>query len=177
MIKAELIELPNYTIVAPDYTKPWSDDEVASGISKCWNDEWEIQNLGWDMNPGILPSYEGRKNVFASHPLNQNTPFAFVRTVTLPENKTAILKLGVTSFNGSAHPSHFEADWLLRIYVDDKLIFNKLIEREAGKIKWYDLEVSLAEYAGKTINLRVENAPNNWSFEAAYWDYLDLEIN
>ncbi len=177
LFKDDLIELPNYSIVTPDYKQPWSDDEVASGICKGWNDEWQIQNLGWDMNPGILSSYEGRTNVFASHPLNQNKPFAFVRTVTLPENKTAILKLGVTSFNGNTHPTHFEADWLLRVYVDDKLIFEKLIAREAGKIKWYDLEVSLTEYAGKTINLRVENVPNNWSFEAAYWDYLDLEIN
>ncbi|MDD4263996.1 MAG: hypothetical protein PHI65_05825, partial [Firmicutes bacterium] len=77
----------------------------------------------------------------------------------------------------SAHPTHLAADWELRVYVNDELIFTKLIERQDQKIVWYDLEVSLAKYAGQTVDIRVENYPNNWSFEAAYWDYLRLETS
>jgi len=175
--QSETIALPDFNTVTPEYKEPWSDDMIAGSMIQDWEEGWEIQNLGWDMNPGIMQSYEGRDTVFASHPLNQNTPFSFVRTQTLPEQTSTTLKMGVTSFNGSAHPTHLAADWELRVYVNDELIFTKLIERQDQKIVWYDLEVSLAKYAGQTVDIRVENYPNNWSFEAAYWDYLSLETS
>lgn len=169
------ITLPAYKVVSPEYNEPWSDDKVAGNMLRGWEDGWEMANLGWDMSPGIRPVYEGRTNVFSSHPLDQKSPFYFYRTETLPADKITVLKTGVTSFNGDAHPTHFEADWELRVYVNDELIFSKIIERIDKKIVWYDLEVSLAEYAGQTVTIRVENYPNNWSFEAGYWDYLRLE--
>lgn len=175
-IKEKQLEIADYKIEVPAYNKPWTDDEIASTLCKDWNDNWKIQNIGWDMSPGILQSYEGRSTVFSSHPLDEKTPFAFVRTVTLPAETPMNLKLGVTSFNGSSYPDQLQADWLLKVYANDQLIYEKLIQRVDGKIVWYDLVVSLKEYAGQTVTLRVENYPNNWAWEAAYWDYLDLEV-
>lgn len=168
------LQLPSFKIEVPEYERPWTDDEVSSGLLGDFFNGWEIRDLGWDMSPGIIDNYEGRENVFNSHPLNASTPFAFVRTETLDKEVPEVLKIGATSFNGT-HPAHASADWLLRVYVNDKLIFSQLINRQNGKVVWYDLEVSLADYIGQTVDIRVENAPNNWNFEAAYWAYLVIE--
>ena len=37
------------------------------------------------------------------------------------------------------------------------------------------LAVDLSPFAGRAIGLRLENAPNDWSYEFAYWS--DVKVN
>jgi hypothetical protein len=44
-----------------------------------------------------------------------------------------------------------------------------LVSSKTVTNEWLTHSVDLTRYAGKTIKLRLENYPNNWSNEWAYW--------
>ena len=48
-----------------------------------------------------------------------------------------------------------------------------VIDRENGV--WTTVKADLSKFAGRRVNVRVENAANDWAFEFAYWGGLRIE--
>ena len=60
----------------------------------------------------------------------------------------------------------------MRVLVEGKLIEKHLIDHNGDR--WKPVSVDLSSHAGKTINLRLENAANDWNYEFGFWSDLQL---
>ncbi|MCK4958153.1 MAG: glycoside hydrolase family 127 protein, partial [Planctomycetes bacterium] len=124
---------------------------------------WAVRNCGKAMEPGLRKEWGGRKNVLATHPLNEKTPCILSRSVAIPSEKKASLELSVCNDN--------RGDWVLVVQVDKQELLHKTI----GSSKWQDISIDLSGYAGKTIDLEIWNQANGWKFEGAFWSRIAIE--
>ncbi len=103
-----------------------------------------------------------------THPLDRNTPCVLSNNrLDVPKAKRTALKLRV-----SHHP---HGDWQLRILADGKVIADQMVGPETvGKDEWMDVSVDLTPFAGRRINLAIENRANGWRNEWAYWNKVQV---
>ena len=102
-----------------------------------------------------------------THPLDRDTPSALFRKLKIPENKKTDLKLRV-----SHHP---HGDWQLKVVAAGKLMADQIVgSKTVAEDEWLDVTVDLTEFAGRTIELSIENHPNNWRNEWAYWNRVSI---
>jgi len=67
--------------------------------------------------------------------------------------------------------NHPKGDWLLAIRINGEEVLKKIVEDSA----WQPVEVNLSPYAGKTIQIEMDNCLNNdWKYEAGYWSSLKI---
>jgi hypothetical protein len=128
---------------------------------------WELSSCGPDMDPGLKEEHAGKRKVFLTHPLNQETACGIARTVEIPAGKKMSLRLVV-----GHHP---QGDWDLVVRADGKTLLEKPIGKETAKEGWLEVVVDLSAYAGKRVKLELLNRPSGWAFEAGYWATISLE--
>ena len=73
-----------------------------------------------------------------------------------------------------SHHSH--GDWELRVKVDGKIISKAEVSSKTTTDEWLTHEVDLTPYAGKTVDLQLENNPTGWMNEWAYWNEVKVII-
>lgn len=127
---------------------------------------WKLANCGPDMSPGLRGTYEGRKNVFMSHPLNQTVGCVLSRPADVPADGKMMLKLLVGRDT--------RGDFSLLVKVDGKTLVEKKIGPQTSDQIWWDVEVDLSDYAGKSVLIELVNQADDWRFEAAYWAEIAL---
>ncbi|MDR0336718.1 MAG: ADP-ribosylglycohydrolase family protein [Planctomycetaceae bacterium] len=129
---------------------------------------WKLTNCGADMNPGFRAEYRGKKNVVMTHPKEQGVACTFSRSVAIPEGKKTWFRCVVSHHDGG------DWDWVIR--VDGKEIGRRSISKDnVGDNGWATIEINLTPYAGKTIAIELDNAPNGWAWEAGYWASIEIE--
>lgn len=102
-----------------------------------------------------------------THPLNRSTPSSLTREYSVPADKNAKLNMRV-----SHHP---HGDWQLRVLVDGKVIADEIVgPKTVSQDEWLDVSVDLTPYAGKKIKLLIENRPNDWKNEWAYFQHVSI---
>ena len=70
---------------------------------------------------------------------------------------------------------HPHGDWQLRVLVGQKLLADQIVGPDTvSKDEWADVTVDLTEFAGKTVELSLENRANNWNCEWAYWNEITV---
>jgi hypothetical protein len=69
---------------------------------------------------------------------------------------------------------HPHGDWQLRVLADGKVIEDQLVSAKTVTKEWLDVSVDLSMFAGKTIQLELENRANNWQNEWAYWHQVKV---
>lgn len=122
-----------------------------------------------DVGEGGVVYHETFRNRTAvqTHPLDRETPCVVRRKITVPEGKETALRLRV-----SHHP---HGDWQLRVLVAGKLLADQIIgPRTVEKDEWANIDVDLTEFAGKTVELALENRANDWNCEWAYWNQVSV---
>lgn len=127
---------------------------------------FEVLNVG----EGGVVRHDVFRNTTAvqTHPLNRKTPSVLKREVTIPQDKTTMLKLRV-----SHHP---HGDWQLRVVVNGKVEADKIIgSKSVADDEWLNVDVDLSKYAGKKVSIEIENRPNDWRNEWAYWNRVVIE--
>jgi hypothetical protein len=128
-----------------------------------WND-WKITSTQEPGSTGLLASYGDRSSVMMTHPVDQTTPARLEREVDVPSGKKTTLSFWVSC--------HQQGDFELRVFIDGKETLKEIIGPKGSG--WREKKVDLSLHAGKRIAVRLENAPNNWEWEHAYWH--DLKI-
>jgi hypothetical protein len=126
--------------------------------------EWKITTSVEPGFSGIVASYGDRSSVYVTHPLDKSTPAKLEREVDIPSGKKTALSFWVTC--------HQQGDFELRIYVDNKEVLKEIVGPPGSG--WREKKIDLSLYAGKRVALRLENFPNNWSWEQAYWSDLAI---
>lgn len=109
--------------------------------------------------------FHGR-GVVRTHPLDRSAPCVLKRQVDLPAGKKSRLRIVVTHDD--------KGDWQLVVRADGKELANQLVAKNTVKDGWLELSVDLSAYAGKSVQLDLENRANNWSWEFAYWNRVEL---
>lgn len=122
---------------------------------------WKIADCGTDMNPGLRTEWAGRKNVLATHPLDQETGCVLSRVVTVPAGKKTRLHLVV------GHDP--QGDFDLIVKANGKELLRTPVNPQTTREHWMTQDLDLSGYAGKDVKLELINAPSGWSYEAAYW--------
>jgi hypothetical protein len=54
--------------------------------------------------------------------------------------------------------------------IEDRIIGPKSVSND----EWLDVTVDLTKFAGRKIQLSIENRPNNWRNEWAYWNKVSI---
>ncbi|MDA9922030.1 hypothetical protein N9E25_01755 [Verrucomicrobiales bacterium] len=116
---------------------------------------------------GVKPEREFR-NEFAvqTHPLSRNMPCILSRHLDVPKGKTTTLKI-----RASYHP---HGNWQLRVLANKKVIHDQIVSYETVKKEWLELEIDLTGFAGKHVDLELENRANDWAWEFAFWGNVDV---
>jgi hypothetical protein len=143
---------------APVKSKPISLNKAVEQFAPGW----KLSQCGNIENPGLRPSWGGRKNVLVTHPLNKTTGAVLNRKITVPSGKKTALNLLV-----GRHP---RGDWMLIVRADKK----ELTRTTVNKAGWMTVNVDLSPYAGKSVNIELVNQPNGWMFETAFWGEIKL---
>lgn len=182
---AEFRNLIWYILAPPQDGKPLDDarkqeliggsgDDQASTIPRrdgeslaLWAPEWQLVCPEFEEAPAKLPEFAGRRNVLLTHPVDERTPAALVRSLTLPASGRAKLKFSVAA--------HEQGDWELRVKVEGEVIHRQTVSHEGER--WKAVQIDLSQFANRRIVLRLENAANNWSYEFGYWADLRLETD
>ncbi|MDA8743438.1 hypothetical protein N9N28_02285 [Rubripirellula amarantea] len=117
---------------------------------------------------GIVYHSEFRnKTAIQTHPLDKNTPSSLRQRLQIPRDKTTRLSLRV-----SHHP---HGDWQLRVLASGELLAETIVgPQTVGENEWLELEVDLTKFAGQSIDLNLENSPNDWNCEWAYWNRVAI---
>jgi putative membrane-bound dehydrogenase-like protein len=126
---------------------------------------FQVRNCG----EGGVTYHESFRNAVAVqiHPLDPDTPSSLFADVTIPRDKTTYLKMRT-----SHHP---HGDWSLKVLVSGKSVYEQIIgPKSMGPNEWLDLEIDLSAYAGQTVELDVQNFPNDWNNEWAYWNAVNV---
>jgi hypothetical protein len=140
--------------------------DMAKAVAK-FAPGWAVKNCGSDMDPGLRAEWAGKKNVLATHPLDQATACVLSRSVAIQADKKSMLKLVV------GHDPQGDFDLIVR--ADGKELRRKTVGPKTAVNHWLTEQVDLSAYAGKTVQLELLNQANGWAYEAAYWAEISLE--
>ena len=108
------------------------------------------------------------RNEFAvqTHPLSRNMPCVLYRTIDVPKGKTTKLRI-----KASYHP---HGNWQLRVLANKKVIHDQIVSYGTVKSEWLEFDLDLTEYAGKSLNLEIENRANDWAWEFGFWGKIEV---
>ena len=101
------------------------------------------------------------KTATRTHPIKRGVPSVLSRKLKIEDDMKTILRATV-----SHHP---HGDWELRVRVNGKIISRKEVSSKTVTNEWLTHEVDLSPYAGKEINLQLDNQPTDWRNEWGYW--------
>ena len=131
----------------------WTIQKVAPGF--------KVRNVG----EGGVVHHKVFRNATAvqTHPLDRKTPSSLFRALKIPEGKKTKLTMRV-----SHHP---HGDWQLRVLAAGEVMADQIIGSDSvSDDEWLDVTVDLTRFAGRKITLAIENRPNDWHNEWAYWN-------
>lgn len=144
---------------------PWAK-ALAKSFER-WAPGWTLCDCGEDMEPGLYREWNGKQDVFVTHPLNPQTPCRIVRVLHLPAGRKSLLKLTV-----GHHP---QGDWTLVVKANGEEILRQAVGKATARGGWLDVVVDLSRYAGQRVQLELLNEPSGWSWEAGYWAQIAPE--
>lgn len=138
--------------------------EAAQKILQRVAPGFQAKNVG---EGGVKPQPEFR-NEFAvqTHPLSRKMPCVLYRHLDVPKNKTTRLKI-----KASYHP---HGNWQLRVLANNKVIHDQIVSYESVKSEWLELDIDLSQFAGKHVDLEIENRANDWSWEFGFWGKVEV---
>ncbi|HQH53775.1 MAG TPA: ADP-ribosylglycohydrolase family protein [Candidatus Hydrogenedentes bacterium] len=123
---------------------------------RLWDPAWRVVACGHEMEPGIRRGWHGRDSVLVLHPVSKEEPAAIEAVLDVPASAKQLVLLVASDKRG---------DFVLRVSLNGEPAHESVIDTKG---EWREIGVDLAPHAGKTVRARVENAANDWSFEAAY---------
>lgn len=141
-------------------------------LTRFWNPEWKLERAGFGGAGGGMGGIRGITHldgdVLATYPRDEVRGAVLRRSAKLSSRPSLQLVIGADA--GRA--------WELNVYADNKLLEKRVIEggNERGR-RWHEINVDLAEFAGKETHLRLYQrvlVPNRVAGNA-YWKRVTLE--
>lgn len=139
---------------------PGTDGESVA----LWAPEWQLDLPEFEGSPARFPEFAGRRNVLMTHPFSDKKPAAIVRRIKLGAGSPQ-LRFAVAA--------HEKGDWELRVRIDGTVVHRQTVTHNGDR--WVNVRMDLSRFAGREVELRLENAANNWEWEFGYWSDLIVE--
>lgn len=141
-----------------------------------WNRDWTMERAGFGGAGGGMPGIRGITyldgQVLATYPRDEVRGTVLRRAVNLGSAPSLEFKAGVDL--GRA--------WLLQVYVNDKKVFDKLIDglyeaHQSDSRRWEDISIDLSDYKNQKVVLRLYQRVLVPHHEAgdAYWRDLTVQ--
>ncbi len=132
-----------------------------------WNADWELHGAGFGYRGRFRGSTRLDGEVLATYPRDEVRGLSLRRKVTLGGNSVLAFEAGVDA----------DRAWLLNVWVDNRQIFERLIQGDGSGRHWETIRIDLGAFAGREVQLRVYQfvlSPNIPSPGSAYWRHLTL---
>jgi len=157
---------------APPTGAKYKDDEIRDFLErstlkddiKAFAPGWKVEHNAVDGGTGVRNGINGRDGVLVTHPFDLDIPCLLTRSLAIPTGKKTTLELTVGHYPG--------CDWSLIVRVDGKQLLEKTIGPDVATKGWLDLSVDLSAYAGKSVQLELQNKANGWASEFGYWSKI-----
>jgi hypothetical protein len=131
--------------------------------AKKWDASWQLDQCDAEKPTGLMRSYAGKRFVLRTHPIVDGKACKLERNVVVERGVPQFLALSVAA---DVQP---DADWQLRVYVDNRLLDVRTIENGDAPVRWQELRYDLSPYAGKEVSVRLENLTNGKASGSGYW--------
>ncbi|MCB1062174.1 MAG: hypothetical protein KDN20_04535 [Verrucomicrobiae bacterium] len=156
-------DLPNVPAKKGNFSRGDAPEEAQREIARI-APGFKVRDIG----EGGVRALESFRNETAvqTHPFNRSIPCAIYRTLEVPTEGKTTLKI-----RASYHP---HGDWQLQVRAGSDIVADQIVSYETVKEEWLNLEIDLTSYAGKTIELTIENAANDWRNEFGYWGSIEV---
>ncbi len=129
-----------------------------------WAPEWRVDAPDFDGTPARLGMEAGESNVLATHPHKPGRPAALIRRWRVPGTAAALrVKVG-------SRPGHA---WELIVRVEGQALCRERIDGSRGP--WREVHVPLGAFAGREVELRLENATSGPGSALGLWTVPVLE--
>ena len=116
---------------------------------------------------GVKPQPDFRNEfVVQTHPLSRKMPCVLFRHLDVPKGQTTKLRI-----RASYHP---HGNWQLRVLANKEVIHDQIVSYETVKKEWLELDIDLTRFAGKHLDLELENRANDWAWEFGFWEKVEI---
>jgi len=139
---------------------------IAQSELAWWDPKWRVIACGTDMAPGVRSEALGRENVLVLHPVSESSPAVISARIDVPSTGKPELIIETAS-----DP---KGDYVLKVFIDGALSLERKIDTQG---EWQKERIDLTPLAGRSIDVRIENHANGWSFEAGYFASAGVEGN
>ncbi len=109
----------------------------------------------------IEKEHAGRPGVLRTHPVSREEPCTIRGKVPVPPGVPTRLVLDVSPDD--------QGDWQLVVKADGKTLKDMIVNQKSADHGWAEIAVDLSPFAGRTIDLEIQNKANDWSWEFGYW--------
>jgi hypothetical protein len=144
---------------------------VLGDLMKYWNDDWKLDRAGFGGAGGGMPGIRGitflDSNVLGTYPRDEVRGVVLSRTLTLHNQSQLSFDAGVDS--GRV--------WNCEVYINNKKVFERLMEGTDEDRKWYTVSIDLTTYKDREVTLRLYQrvlTPGRATGNA-YWKNLIVE--
>lgn len=145
-------------------------DLVPAQVRK-WDPDWRLDPPCGSvaLEPGILPSFAGKRSVLRTYARERELGCSLSRTVVLPPHEQSALELCVAS--DVRRDGRADEGWELRVLADGHALGRRTIASGRDQVRWQALRYDLTPYAGRTVQLRLEQDAGDGALDAGYWAY------
>lgn len=114
----------------------------------------------------LLREHSGRKLVARTMPPSKEKACVLRSPVSVRNGKKTVLKI-----SAGRYP---DGNWQLVVRAAGDDIYRAMVDAESAKGGWLDRDVDLSRFAGKNIVVEVFNQANDWNYEHAFWQRLEV---
>lgn len=142
-----------------------------SGLTKYWNADWALERAGYGGAGGGMRGIRGitylDSNVLITYPRDEVRGLLLHRSLKITNEKNLSLQVG----------SDAKRAWQLSVYINNKQVLAKLIEGNEATQKWEDINISLEEFKGQNVKIRIYQRVLIPGKEAgnAYWKNFTIK--
>jgi len=127
---------------------------------------WNIANCGDDVDVGLHGRIQGKDNVLATHPLDEDTACVLSKRLMIPQGGKSSLRLVI------GHDQN--GDWELIVKADGKEVMRSTVGKKTATNGWMDVSIDLSAYAGDAVKIELVNKANGWEWETGLWSKIKL---
>jgi putative membrane-bound dehydrogenase-like protein len=113
----------------------------------------------------LLENFRDKADVLYTHPVDRDKPCVMETSYAVP-TAGATLRIVV------AHDPR--GDWELMLKIDKQEIIRRPVSKKSAPDGWLTIEEDLSKWAGKTIQIELQNRATEWSYEQAFWHEVKL---
>jgi putative membrane-bound dehydrogenase-like protein len=114
----------------------------------------------------LMPKHRGKPGVLRTHPPAKNKSCVLKGTIDVPAELKTRLVVEASHHDGG--------DWRLVVLAAGETLLERDVSAKTAPGGWLAETVDLTPFAGRQIEVELENRPTGWNNEFGYWGLVDI---